>query len=145
MSRDMRFPTMLNVRPAKPQISLRRRAVWSEHLLVDWIFCDCKATNWTSLVIPNLKTRLHRLLRVYSCQNATLLEITGRGSIIMWQHTRCWYLSHRREANDLASLCICANSQEPLLLTNTKYGRVRKPRLNAMPLVPLDICTQNCI
>ena len=34
LSRDMRFPTMWYVRPAKPQISLRIRAVWSEPLLV---------------------------------------------------------------------------------------------------------------
>ena len=33
MSHDMRFP-MWYMRPAKPQISLRIRAVWSEHLLV---------------------------------------------------------------------------------------------------------------
>ena len=34
MSQCMRFPTMWYVRPAKPQISLRIRAVWSEALLV---------------------------------------------------------------------------------------------------------------
>ena len=34
MSRDMRFPTMWYVRPAKAQTSLRIRAVWSEPLLV---------------------------------------------------------------------------------------------------------------
>ena len=33
LSHDMRFPTMWYVRPAKPQISLRIRAVWSEPLL----------------------------------------------------------------------------------------------------------------
>ena len=38
MSRDMRFPTMWYVRPTKPQISLRIRAVWSEPLLVAWVF-----------------------------------------------------------------------------------------------------------
>ena len=32
--RCMRFPTMWYVRPAKPPISLRIRAVWSEPLLV---------------------------------------------------------------------------------------------------------------
>ena len=41
MSRDMWFPTMWYVRPAKPQISLRIRAVWSEALLGDWIFYEC--------------------------------------------------------------------------------------------------------
>ena len=42
------FPTMWYVRPAKPQISLRICAVWSERLLVTWIFYDCLATDQTS-------------------------------------------------------------------------------------------------
>ena len=41
MIQCMRFPTMWYVRPAKPQISLRMRAVWSEPLLVAWVFYDC--------------------------------------------------------------------------------------------------------
>ena len=41
LSQCMRFPTMWYVRPAKPQISLRIRAVWSEPLLVAWVFYDC--------------------------------------------------------------------------------------------------------
>ena len=40
MSRDMRFPTMWHVRPAKAQTSLRIRTVWSEPLLVTWIFYE---------------------------------------------------------------------------------------------------------
>ena len=41
LGRNMRFPTMWYVRQAKVQISLRIRAVWSEPLLVAWIFYDC--------------------------------------------------------------------------------------------------------
>ena len=41
ISRDMGFPTMWYVRPAKPQISLRIRAVWSEPLLAAWIVYEC--------------------------------------------------------------------------------------------------------
>ena len=41
LSCDMRFPTMWCVRPAKAQTSLRIRAVWSEPLLVAWIFYEC--------------------------------------------------------------------------------------------------------
>ena len=41
MSSDMRFPTMWYVQTAKPQISLRIRVVWSEPLLVAWIFYEC--------------------------------------------------------------------------------------------------------
>ena len=46
MSRCMRFPTMCCVRPAKAQISLRIRTVWSEPSLVAWIFYDCYVTDW---------------------------------------------------------------------------------------------------
>ena len=38
LSHDMRFPTMWYVWPAKAQTSMRIRAVWSEPLLVAWIF-----------------------------------------------------------------------------------------------------------
>ena len=41
LSRDVRFPTMWYLRPAKPQISLRIRAVWSEPSLDAWMFYEC--------------------------------------------------------------------------------------------------------
>ena len=41
--------------------------------------------------LPKLKIRLHRLIWVYSCQNATLLEITCCGSCIdMSKLVRMW-------------------------------------------------------
>ena len=40
-SRDMRFPSMWYVRPAKAQASLRKCAVWPEPLLVTWILYVC--------------------------------------------------------------------------------------------------------
>ena len=60
----MRFPTMWYVRPAKPLISLRIRAVWSEPLLVAWVFYDCSATDWTPFGVYTLKKRLQRLVGV---------------------------------------------------------------------------------
>ena len=80
MSCDMWFSTMWFVRPAKAQISLRICVVWSEPLLVAWIFYECQATDWISFGGSKLNRRLHRLVWVYICQNATLLEITCRGS-----------------------------------------------------------------
>ena len=38
---NMGFPLMWYVRPAKAQIKLRIRAVWSEPLLVACVFYDC--------------------------------------------------------------------------------------------------------
>ena len=84
LSHDMRFPTMWYVRPAKPQISLRKCAVWSEPLLVTLISCVCLAIDWTPCGVFKLKSRLLRLTWVYTCQNATLLEITCHGSFYRW-------------------------------------------------------------
>ena len=94
MSCDMRFPTIWFVRPAKPQISLHIRAVWSEPLLVTWIFYECSATDWTPFGVSKLQRRLHRLVWVYTPQNATLLEITCQGS----------NNSHHRSAGDVEPL-----------------------------------------
>ena len=58
------FPTMWYVRPAKAQTSLRICAVWSEPLLVAWIFYDCKATDWTSFGVSKLNRRPLRLVWV---------------------------------------------------------------------------------
>ena len=41
MSCGMGFPTMWYVQPAKPQISLLIRPVWSEPMLVAWILYEC--------------------------------------------------------------------------------------------------------
>ena len=82
----MRFPTMWYVRPAKPQISLRIRAVWSEPLLVAWIFYECWATDWTPFGVSKLKRRLQRLIWVYTCQNVTLSEITCHGSFYIYSY-----------------------------------------------------------
>ena len=79
MSRDMIFPTMWYVRPVKAQTSLRIRAVWSEPFLVAWIFYEYKATDRTSFGVSILNRRLHRLVWVYTCQNAALLEVTCHG------------------------------------------------------------------
>ena len=107
MSHDMRFATMWYVRPAKPQISLRIRVVWSEPLLVAWIFYECLATYWTSFGVSKLKIRLHRPVWVYTCQNATLLEITCHGSNVLYQ---CWknkmlvWITIREYPNKLSDL-----------------------------------------
>ena len=61
---------------SKAQTNLRIHAIWSEPLLVAWIFYDYKATDQTSFGVSKLKRRLHRLVWVYICQNATLLEIS---------------------------------------------------------------------
>ena len=77
---DFQQCSLLYVWPAKAQTSLRLCAVWSEPLQVAWLFYDCWATDRTPFGVSKLKRRLHRLFWVYSCQNATFLEITRHGS-----------------------------------------------------------------
>ena len=61
--------TICYVQPAKPQISLRIRTVWSEPLLIAWVIYDCLATDWTSFGVFKLKRRLQMLVQVYTCPN----------------------------------------------------------------------------
>ena len=78
----------------------------------------------TSFGVSKLKRRLQRLVRVYTCQNASLLEITCLGSLISFQLTMpllcseslhfgeklttCWGLLYivcfRRKNSDIASV-----------------------------------------
>ena len=58
LRRNMRCPTMWYVRPAIPQISMYKRTVWCEPLLVVWIFYGCKATDWTSFWVEASQARL---------------------------------------------------------------------------------------
>ena len=78
----MRFPTIWYVRPAKAKISLRIRAVWSEPFQVPRILYECSATDWTSFEVSKTKRRLQRLVRVYTCLNVKLLEISCHGYIL---------------------------------------------------------------
>ena len=98
----MQFPTMWYVPPAKTQIGLRIHVVCS--LLVTWIFYECWATDWTSFGDSKLKRSLHRLVWVYTCENATLLEITCRGSSLLrasanFKHYNVMFVISGRENN----------------------------------------------
>ena len=61
--------TMWYVWPAKRQISLRIHTVWSEPLLVAWIFYDCLATGWASFRVSKLKKEAAQVKEwVYTCK-----------------------------------------------------------------------------
>ena len=91
--------TVVYVRPAKPQISLPIHTVWSEPLLVAWLFDEYSASDRTSFGVSKLKRRLHRLVRVYTCQNTTLLEITHRGSIKPYKPSSL-FVGHQQTAQN---------------------------------------------
>ena len=72
------------------------RAVWSEPLLIAWVYYDCLATDWTPFGVSKLNRRLQRLVRVYTCQNVKLLEISCRGS---------------EPVHDISNNVVCATSK----------------------------------
>ena len=75
------------------------------------------------LTEKQLKRRLHRLVWVYACQNATLFEITCGGSIMLtyrvglevfnYNHTLCM-----RAKKALVSLHVCTGSPESSVFDN---------------------------
>ena len=113
MSQCLRFPTMWHVRPAKPQISLRICAVWSEPLLVGWVFYDCLATDRTPFGVSKLKRRLQTLVRVYTCQNVKLLEISCHGSYLSTTHMLIWFLARTTLNSRLSSFEETQKHQQP--------------------------------
>ena len=77
MSRSIRFPTMWSVRPAKPQISLRLRAGWSEPLQV------------ASMNVRLLTEHHLELLYVHSCIAIILM---GKRELIALLNLSSWCL-----------------------------------------------------
>ena len=106
LSGNMRFTTMWYVQPAKPHISLCIHAVWSEPLLVAWVFYECWATEWTPFGVSKLKWWLHRLVWVYTFQNATLFEITCNSSFLIYlcMHMYSYCCLHYVKASQIKHL-----------------------------------------
>ena len=76
----------------KAQTSLRTCAVWSEHLLVAWIFHDSEATVRTLCEVSKHNRRLRKLVWVFTFQNVTLMEISCRSLInILLLFEYIWY------------------------------------------------------
>ena len=53
---------------------------FASRLNILWVL----ATDWTSFGTYKLNKRLRMLIGVYTCQNITFLEITCRGSNVLW-------------------------------------------------------------
>ena len=62
----MTKPTQWHVRPAKTQISLGIRPVWSESSLSAWRKLASLATDWAHSEDSDQTGRMHRLIRVFS-------------------------------------------------------------------------------
>ena len=82
MSRLMTKPTKWHVRPAKTQVSLGIRPVWSESSLSAWRKLGSLATHWAHSEDSDQTGRMPRLIWVFAGRTATLLVLSCRGSIM---------------------------------------------------------------
>ena len=72
----------MSVRPAKTQISLGIRPVWTESLLSEWINLGSLATYWAHSEYSDQTGRMPRLIWVFAVRTLILLVLSYRGSII---------------------------------------------------------------
>ena len=70
----------VNVRPAKTQISLGIRPVWSESSLYAWRKLGSLATHWAQSEDSDQTGRMPRLIWVFAGRTVTLLVLSCRGS-----------------------------------------------------------------
>ena len=83
MSRLMTKPTRWHVRPAKTQISLGIRPVWSESSLSAWRKLGSLATHWAHSEGSDQTRRMHRLIWVFAGRRVILLVLSRGGSNII--------------------------------------------------------------
>ena len=70
----------MSVRPAKTQISLGIRPVWSESSLSAWRSIGCFATHWAHSEDSDQIGRMPRLIWVFARRTVTLLVLSCHGS-----------------------------------------------------------------
>ena len=75
------------VRPAKTQISLGIRPVWSESLLSAWRKLGSLATHWVHSEDSDQTGRMPRLIWVFAGHTLILLILSCRGSIFKFRES----------------------------------------------------------
>ena len=83
LSRIMTKPTKWHVRPAKTQISLGIRPVWSESSLSAWRNLGSLATQKVHSKVSNWTGRIPRLIWVFLLCTATLLALSWGSSFML--------------------------------------------------------------
>ena len=82
MSRLMTKPTKRHARPAKTQIRLGIRPVWSESSLSTWRKLGSLATQWAHSKDTDQPGRIPRLIWVFTGRTVILLVLTWGGSVM---------------------------------------------------------------
>ena len=109
----MIFQTMWYVRPAKTQISLRIHAVWSEPLLVAWIFYDCKLLTEHNLEFLSIKggctgSSVSTLVKMLHCGKSHVASHFSLASTFPFKPTTSSKVWVHYSVNNIYSLDISA-------------------------------------
>ena len=110
----------MSVRPAKTQISLGMRQVWSESSLSAWRKLGSLATHWAHSEDPDQTGRMPRLIWVFAGCTATLLVLSCRGSLFysmflfLLDHGRSNILCFETVKNTKAFECFFTGFQHSL-------------------------------
>ena len=80
----MTKPTKWQVRPAKAQISLGIRSVWSEYSLSAWRYPGSLATHWVHNEDSDQTGRMPRLIWVFAGRTVILYVSSWDGSVILF-------------------------------------------------------------
>ena len=86
LSRLMSKPTQWHVRPAKTQISLGIRSVWSESSLSAWRKLGSLATHWAHSEDSDQTGRMHRLIWVFAGRTCHYV-----GFVVWWLICNIWW------------------------------------------------------
>ena len=89
LSHLMTKSTKWHVRPAKTQISLCIRPVWSESLLSMWRKLGSLASHWAQSKDSDQTGRMPRLIWVFAWCTVTLLVLSCGGSVVLHRGLGC--------------------------------------------------------
>ena len=99
MSRLMTNATKWHLRPAKTQISLGIRPVWSESSLSAWRKLGSLPTHWAYIEDSDQTGRMPRLIWVFAGRTVILLILSCRGSyfqVVYWTYSNKMSLVMRK-------------------------------------------------
>ena len=117
MSRLMTKPTKRHVRPAKTQISLGIRPVWSASSLSAWRKLRSFATHWAQSEDSDQTGRMPRLIWVFAGRTVILLVLSCCGSYyvcqINWTERSCRLFGPRQANLVLIAYASSEGSGEP--------------------------------
>ena len=131
MSRGKVFPTRSHVRPAKTQISLRIRAVWSESSLSVWRRIGSLANHRVPWEDSDQPARTRRLIWVFTGRTCSFVE--NAVARLISNPGRATIKEHRTPTNDTKRKSKQTNKTDSIHVTCTNHEKQNKASCSLSP------------